>query len=188
MDKRVAKTKACIFDAFYQLLTKKSYAKITIQDIIEAANIGRSTFYVHFATKDDLLKALCQDLFDHVFCLTPEAEVSHDFSSFYGRIDLIIIHILYHLKDDAPKIKTILRCESCDLFWSYLEEQFNFLVTHYMLESIRKMPSFLPDSLLIAHISNSFIVLSKWWIQNGMLESPECIEHYFESLLFSLAH
>ncbi len=186
MDKRVRKTKACIFNAFYLLLSQKNYSKITIQDIIETANIGRSTFYVHFATKDDLLKEMCEDLFSHIFCLTPEAESSHDFSSFYGQIDLLIVHILYHLKDDAPKLKTILRCESSELFWDYMKQQFCLLITGYMLNTTFKISCLVPDTLLINHISMSFIELCKWWIKKGMIESPETIEHYFEHLLFSL--
>lgn len=188
MDKRIAKTKVSIFNAFYLLLSQKNYSKITIQDIIETANIGRSTFYVYFATKDDLLKEMCQDLFSHIFCLTPEAETSHDFSSFYGQIDLLIVHILYHLKDDEKKLKTILRCESCDLFWNYMKQQFCLLVTNYMLGSDSKINCSIPDSLLINHICVSFIELCKWWIKNGMTQSPEVMEHYFELLLFSLTN
>lgn len=187
MDKRIYKTKQGIYQAFYQLLAKKSYAKITIQDIIETANIGRSTFYIHFATKDELLKAICSELFEHIFCLTPQREASHDFSNLYGQIDLLIIHILYHLKDDEKKLKLLLRYESSELFWHDMKEQFNILITDYMLHHTIKKPINIPESLLIAHISNSFISLCKWWIQNNMQTSPEELEGYFETLLFALS-
>ena len=67
MDRRQRKTRAAIFSAFTTLLEKKNYSSLTIQDIIDEADIGRTTFYAHFETKDELLKAICTDIFSHVF-------------------------------------------------------------------------------------------------------------------------
>ena len=66
MDRRQKRTRKAIFIAFNDLLSNKAYDKITVQEIISAADIGRTTFYAHFDTKEALLEALCEDLFLHI--------------------------------------------------------------------------------------------------------------------------
>ena len=79
MDRRQRKTRAAIFQAFTRLLENKTYTALTVQEIIDDADISRSTFYAHFETKDELLKAMCTDIFDHVF--SDELELSRNVQS-----------------------------------------------------------------------------------------------------------
>ena len=67
MDRRVKKSRAAIYQAFLTLLNQKSYESLTVQEIIDLADVGRSTFYAHFETKEALLEEMCQDLFQHTF-------------------------------------------------------------------------------------------------------------------------
>lgn len=121
MDRRQRKTRAAIFSAFTTLLEKKSYSSMTIQDIIDEADIGRTTFYAHFETKDELLKAICSDIFDHVFSDEIMSEDKHDFSehdSFHDRLT----HILYHLQEKQQSISGILSGECGEVFMRYFKE------------------------------------------------------------------
>ena len=107
MDRRIQKTRTAILSAFERLLAEKRYEQITVQDIINEANIGRSTFYAHFETKDDLLRYTCRELFEHIFDEHLTSEISHDFSDENGSLDVMLTHILYHLKDDRKRYMRI---------------------------------------------------------------------------------
>lgn len=63
-DRRIEKTKQAVFHALADLLQEKMYASLTIQEIIDRANIGRTTFYAHFPAKDDLLVAYMETIFE----------------------------------------------------------------------------------------------------------------------------
>ena len=54
-DRRPRKTRQLLRSALLALLQEKRYAEISVQDIIERADVARSTFYVHYVDKDDLL-------------------------------------------------------------------------------------------------------------------------------------
>lgn len=111
MDRRQQKTRQAIFSAFGNLLEKKSFRNITVQEIIDEANVGRSTFYAHFETKDDLLKAMCTDIFHHVFSDNLTQESNHDFSNAEYGFEKRITHMLYHLQDNRNHLKGLLSCE-----------------------------------------------------------------------------
>lgn len=56
MDRRVARTRNALHDALMSLVLRKGYDAVTIQDILDEADVGRSTFYSHYAGKDELLR------------------------------------------------------------------------------------------------------------------------------------
>lgn len=55
IDRRVQKTKKLLSNALIELILLKGYENVTIQDILDKANVGRSTFYTHYENKDLLL-------------------------------------------------------------------------------------------------------------------------------------
>lgn len=127
MDRRQIKTRDAIFKALSSLLEKKRYENITVQEIIDAANIGRSTFYAHFETKDELLRSMCTDIFHHIFNEDLTQEADHDYSAGSGSVDLKLTHLLYHLKAHRNDLNGILHGESGDLFMKYFREYLNEL-------------------------------------------------------------
>ena len=54
-DRRSQRTRHLLGEALIELMREKGYSAITVSDVIERANVGRSTFYAHYRDKDDLL-------------------------------------------------------------------------------------------------------------------------------------
>lgn len=54
-DRRVQRTQQLLRDALFALIREKGFEKLSVQEIIDRANVGRATFYAHFDNKDDLL-------------------------------------------------------------------------------------------------------------------------------------
>lgn len=162
MDRRQKKTRQAVFDAFTRLLETKSYANITVQEIIDEADIGRSTFYSHFETKDDLLKELCTEIFNHVFSDELMKEKTHDFSSSGGDLKKEITHILYHLQDNRSYLRGILSCESGELFMGYFKE-YLYSVFEKALEN-RKFD--VPKDYVLDHMVCDFAESVRWWMKH----------------------
>jgi len=62
IDRRVARTRAMLQKAHISLILEKGYEAITVEDICEEANVGRSTFYAHYTSKDDLRRSGLENL------------------------------------------------------------------------------------------------------------------------------
>ena len=61
-DRRVRRTRELLRRAFLSLVAEKGYDRITVQDILDRADVGRSTFYAHYRDKEDLLQAGFEDI------------------------------------------------------------------------------------------------------------------------------
>jgi len=174
MDRRQKKTRQAVFDAFTRLLETKSYSGITVQEIIDGADIGRSTFYAHFETKDGLLRALCAEIFDHVFSTHLTQEKSHDFSHEHGDLKSELTHILYHLQDSRSYIRSILSGESGEVFMSSFKSQLE-VVFEGALETYS---SGIPKDYLRNHLVCDFAETVRWWMKHPRY-SPEEISSFF---------
>ena len=61
-DRRVRRTRETLHRAMISLILEKGYEAVTVADVVERANVGRSTFYAHYLGKEDLLTAEMNDL------------------------------------------------------------------------------------------------------------------------------
>src|SRR5258707_301232 len=61
-DRRVRRTRRALREALVALIVERGYEKVTVQDVLDRADIGRSTFYAHYRDKDDLFGSCFDDL------------------------------------------------------------------------------------------------------------------------------
>ncbi|MBR2765120.1 MAG: TetR/AcrR family transcriptional regulator [Blautia sp.] len=176
MDRRQQRTRQAVYKAFTDLLRCRSYNSITVQEIIDAANIGRSTFYSHFETKDDLLKALCTEIFAHVFADDLMKEKTHDFSGDAQDVQHRITHILYHLQDSRAYIRGILSSESGELFMRFFKEYLRELFEEALCR--KKAEEDIPRDYMLNHLVCDFAESVRWWMHHEEY-SPEEISRFF---------
>jgi len=170
MDRRQIKTRKAIFKAFRTLLEKKRYDHITVQEIIDEADVGRSTFYAHFETKDLLLNAMCSEIFYHIFENDPCPWVGRD-----DELQSRLSHILWHIHDEKTDLKGILLSDSSELFMSYFKEHLRLVFeTH-----INDFKAEVPKDFLLNHLTGSFAETVLWWMREDMKTSSETVADYF---------
>ncbi len=179
MDRRQQKTSEAIVNAFCNLLKDKGYEKITVQKIIDCANIGRSTFYSHFETKEMLLSKICGDLFQHVFTTTfPHHETATNTANTQTAI---ISHILFHIKNDNQDIVGILIQNSNEIFMQSFKKYFYEIISLYFLPKNCNKGE-IPLEIAKNHLYCSFVGILQIWI-GGQFEIPlEKICEYYISL------
>lgn len=95
IDRRVRRTRELLRGALLSLIQDKGYDRITVQDILERADIGRSTFYAHYRDKDDLLHSGFDDI---RAALAAEQEVVAERSARRGEF-LEPLRVVFHHVD-----------------------------------------------------------------------------------------
>ena len=179
MDRRQRKTREAIFSALIALLSKKEFAQITVGEIIDAADVGRATFYAHFETKDYLLKALCEELFCHLFDAMKKDHPDHRHIFDCDAPDSVFLHLFRHIKNNDCHLSELLSCPNNDLFLQYFKRGLRELVTDQLPLFASEKSAQLPRDFRINHITSTFVETVKWWIENGMVQSPETVTSYF---------
>jgi AcrR family transcriptional regulator len=179
MDRRQQKTREAIFSAFSSLLSKKNYNQISVQEIIDEANIGRTTFYAHFETKEFLLKELCEELFNHIIDTAMGLSHNHYHYTCNCKTDSVFLHLLRHLQENDLNILELLSSENNEIFLRYFKSNLKRLIISQYAEKGSLKNSELPEDYLVNHISSSFVEAVSWWISRKRKDTPEEITEYF---------
>jgi AcrR family transcriptional regulator len=170
-DRRSQRTRHLLSAAFVQLLKEKGYSAITISDLIERANIGRSTFYSHYRDKDDLFVAQLDRVIE---------VLSHDMPN-QGTLPFFpSLGLFRHVGEEYDLYKAIVWTPGIDLFIKHLQTSLSHRIEQGFQESGRRFE--VPIPIMANFIAGSFLTLLKWWLENRMVYSPEEMDDIFKKL------
>ncbi len=155
MDRRQAKTRKAILNAFYELLSEKTADKITVTEISELADIGKSTFYTHFETKEYLIEYICSEFFRHL--------KEHENTDLYPNLEQMLVHLLWHINDQKNNILKLIKEENtiCN---RYFVDYLKGIFANYL-----KADKNLNAEFALNHIVESFISALRWHMNNPMI-------------------
>lgn len=167
VDRRVQRTRQLLQNALSELILEKGYESVTVQDVIDRANVGRSTFYAHFEDKEQLLLSGFEPL---------RAEFD-DFLSGRSFDDetpwALSLAMFQQVQKQRGGFITITHVQK------YL---YGFLLNH-LKPFLPKRNKKIPPELLAHYVASSFIALLKWWIDNNYPRTAEQMNEYFRELV-----
>lgn len=173
MDRRQRRTRKAIFAAFEELVCEQHYSSITVGQIIEHAGIGRSTFYAHFSTKDELLDQICTELFAHVFDGVESNPHTH--KELRPDLEGTLAHLLDHLRSSHSGICAKLLAEREPRFTS----RFSQLLSEFFAPRLPERSSWVPRDLMQELVVSSFCQAVCWWYAQAYETDPAQLSHWF---------
>ena len=177
-DARVRRTRDALGDALVALMHEKPFESITVQDVLDRAKVGRSTFYSHYSDKDDLLMSDAEEFFESVSMLLSlrgdKSDRVFPVREFFG-----------HIAEAQQFVKSLM---SSGKFQDNLE-----LARGLFARGIERRLSELPRGegipvserpvIAFAH-AGALLALLTWWIDHGMRQPPAEMDRLFHKLVW----
>jgi len=180
-DRRIQRTRHLLSEALMALIEAGGYESITVQNIIDKANLGRSTFYTHYRDKDDLLISSMDDLI-HSLMLGVEPPMLVPIQK--GDLRIISIAPLFrHAQEQFRLHKAIMGGQGIEVIIKklrkhlsrHLEERLELLLPK------GKNPS-IPVNLMAYHLASTVLTLLRYWLDNNRPHTPEQMDEMFQEL------
>ncbi len=179
LDRRVQRTRQLLQDALIALILEKGYDKITIQNIIDHANVGRSTFYAHYLDKDDLMESSVERLREELG--------QHFAASGHGDAQSVMmpsLTLFQHTQQQHHLYKAMIGGRGIEIVVKAIREG---LVAHARahFEGAERAGKRLtvPIEILTTHVASSLQTLLTWWLDNDMPYSPERMNEIYMQLV-----
>jgi AcrR family transcriptional regulator len=171
-DRRVQRTRHALRDALISLLEESGWDDINIQNLCERANVGRSTFYLHFQNKEELLVSGLNDLRSG---LRAQAAAEK-----HGAPDSLpfVRGLIEHVYEQRTLFRAIIGRRSGHVVQKCFREMVNQLVE----EEISLPVAGWQQVAGTRYIAGALVELLAWWVDAGNARSAEDIEQLFYRL------
>jgi AcrR family transcriptional regulator len=163
--------------AVIALMQEKRYDSITVQDIIDRADVGRSTFYAHYQDKEDLVNSNLEDILDDLS--QHLAENAPDNQQIIPTLALF-----RHVQEEQHLFEAMrggrgldLLLEKAQVYWSKrVETQLQSLLPQGQTPPV-------PLSIVASYLSGALGTFFKWWLDNHLPYSPERMDEMFQKVV-----
>jgi len=179
-DRRAQRTRKTLQETLIELMSEKAYDAITIQDIADRANIGRTTFYLHFSTKDELFIS-CHEAMVRQFPIAPLQPLSRE-EMLSPEAPVGMTSAYKHLEEARPFLYAIFQGKD-SLFimrrirdWNAQEIETNLRTAFSEAEST------IPLDVLANYLAGAQIALLHWWLEKRRPHTLEDLAEMFHRL------
>jgi AcrR family transcriptional regulator len=177
-DRRSQRTQRILLEALVSLLQEKRYDVITVQDIIDRADVGRSTFYAHYQDKEDLMAGVLVHMMDVLSGM--EGQQSET-----GSPRLLPVRELFeHVQQNQQLFKGVARGHGLELFSEKAQEYWSQKVAAELHAYLPEgQQSKVPIPVMAHFVSGTLVMMMRWWLDNKMPYSPQEMDEMLRRLV-----
>jgi AcrR family transcriptional regulator len=178
IDRRIAKTRLALRDALLSLLADRGWDELNIQEICDRANVGRSTFYIHYRSKEDLLAEGLNDLRDALRVIKPDNAAAHPPLAFMPGL-------LAHMLEQRQIFKTVIGRRS----GHSIERRFREMVFQLIEQDLLSfnMPN-VQHQMVARYIAGGIVDLMAWWVDAPKAPEVDVLEQLVQKLAQAALH
>jgi len=178
-DARVRRTRDALGDALVALMQEKPFETITVQDVLDRAQVSRSTFYAHYSDKDDLLMSDAEEFFE---------SISMALSVHGDKSDRVfpVMEFFVHLSDVQPFYKALVKSGKFQENMELARGHFARGIERRLSELPRgkSIPPHQLPAIAFTH-AGALLSLLMWWLDRGMRESPAEMDELFHRMIWN---
>jgi AcrR family transcriptional regulator len=179
-DRRSERTRQLISEALRILMLEKPYHAISVQDIVDRANVGRSTFYAHYQDKDALLSSELERLVRQL-----GHNIRHDNPQNHALLPSL--ELFRHIQQNYALYKAfVIWGHTLDFPSKTLQAHLSANIEQQLTALGQKSPTPLP--VISNYVAGAFLTLLIWWLDNDMIYSPERMDEMFQQLVLPGVH